>query len=67
MGVLHLCLHLFLSLMSGLHVLLGLISITEPMEGTPSGAEPGKEARVGGVARGDAGCGVARAEDARER
>ena len=28
MGVLHLCLHLFLSLMSGLHVLLGLISIT---------------------------------------
>ena len=26
-GVLHLCLHLFLSLMSGLHVLLGLISI----------------------------------------
>ena len=29
MGVLHLCLHLFLSLMSGLHVLLGLISISE--------------------------------------
>ena len=27
MGILHLCLHLFLSLMSGLHVLLGLISI----------------------------------------
>ena len=28
MGVLHLCLHLFLSLMSGLHVLLSLISIS---------------------------------------
>ena len=39
----------------------------EPMEGTPAGAKPGKEASVGGAARGDAGCGVARVEDARER
>ena len=34
MGVLHLCLHLFLSLMSGLHVLLGLISINYGLEAT---------------------------------
>jgi len=39
----------------------------EPMEEKPAGAEPGKEASVGGVAREDGGCGVARAEDARER
>jgi len=39
----------------------------EPMEGTPAGAEPRKEASVGGVAREDGGRGVARPEDARER
>ena len=38
----------------------------EPMEGTPAGAELGKEAPVGGVAREDGGHGVARAKDARE-
>ena len=39
----------------------------EPMEGTTAGAKPVKEAPVDGVAGGDAGGGVARAEDARER
>jgi len=44
-----------------------------PMGGTPVEAErieetpAGKEAPVGGVARGDAGRGVARVENARER
>jgi len=39
----------------------------KPMEGTSAGAKLGKEAPVGGVARGDVGCGMARVEDARER
>ena len=51
----------------GLHTRRETPIEAEPIEETLAVAEPGKEVPVGGVVRGDAGRGVARAENARER